>query len=437
MSREDLINAHILTVGEMAHRGWKGCGVDDSLLKESQKLREVSKKLLPQVLAEQLDKLPDKVLLVSNFVSVVGSAVYTPEGHDWDVLLRASKENGCFLIQSEGVELPVRKALTPNKDKELHYIANPQGPHADYVPLYDLALVRRTPEVVRLETGVIEPKIGRRIRRDRIDQAQQALDRAQEMLEMLEDFLAWARYTDMEEPDFHTSEMVQKPLPELGKSELLSVDPPRAGGVVSSANGAAWIPTLEGPGLLPGQYLIEPRAFLLWFTALKPDLTTQPSWVEKMAGELYKGAEDRMPEKTAILKSSDDIIEPGQEYYLCGKDFVYGTFICEEPVQLKRRKAQEYFKEHFVSDDEIGQWWPGIRTVYLYRFKEFKPFSEPARWKRPPGVQNRISPENITFGEPKGLDVRKLSDNDLLLAIEELGPPASSIVMEAVNGAGA
>ena len=82
-----------------------------------------------------------------------------------------------------------------------------------------------------------EPKIGRRVRWERIQQAQRALDSAQASLEELEDFLAWARYTDMEEENLQTSAFVQKPLTELGriKSE-----------VISTADGSSRIPMEQG-----------------------------------------------------------------------------------------------------------------------------------------------------------------------------------------------
>lgn len=92
-----------------------------------------------------------------------------------------------------------------------------------------------------------EPKIGRRVRGERIEQAQRAVDKAQEMLDEIEDFLAWARYSDMQEPDLRTAEMARKPLIELGK-----------GGPGSGHHGHRGVPGQRGgssPGGMSGSQL--------------------------------------------------------------------------------------------------------------------------------------------------------------------------------------
>jgi len=175
-------------------------------------------------------------------------------------------------------------------------------------------------------------------------------------LEELEDFLAWARYTDMEEEDLQTSAFVQKPLTELGriKSE-----------VISTADGSSWIPTELGTAETekpdyPGQYLVEPHA----------------RWI-------YEGR------KTAIVKSSEEVIEPGVKYYLCSKEWIYGVFVCAEPIKLE--KIEQFEEEHHVTREEAELWWPSAKTFFLYRIAEFLPFNPPRPWKRPQGVQNRVA----------------------------------------------
>jgi len=113
--------------------------------------------------------VPDEVMVVPDFVSVVGSAVEDPVGAaDMDVLFRADRRAGKFLVDAEGAELAVRKALAPEKERVLHYIASAQGPHADYVPVYDLVLRRcrrgrqrvGKAEAVRLDLGCGGNKAG-------------------------------------------------------------------------------------------------------------------------------------------------------------------------------------------------------------------------------------------------------------------------------------
>jgi len=98
------------------------------------------------LVAKALNSLPDEVVLVQNFASLVGSSVSQAKPKDIDVLLRAKRDDSGenFLVQAENVWLPLRKAIDSSKAQALHFIDNPQGPHADNVPLYSLVL-RREP----------------------------------------------------------------------------------------------------------------------------------------------------------------------------------------------------------------------------------------------------------------------------------------------------
>jgi len=92
----------------------------------------------------------EDVVVVPEFVSIVGGAVQREDANDVDVVIRADKDDDDdrFSISAYSIELPVRKVLDPEKEGYLHYIANPQGPHSDYVPLYDLVLrARAEPEI--------------------------------------------------------------------------------------------------------------------------------------------------------------------------------------------------------------------------------------------------------------------------------------------------
>jgi SAM-dependent methyltransferase len=94
------------------------------------------------------------LVVVKDFVCVVGSSVQadaTKPPNDMDVLFRARRDaEDNFLIQAENIWLQARKALDPDKEETLHFIDNPQGPHADYMPVYDLVLRRRKDAEVQL-----------------------------------------------------------------------------------------------------------------------------------------------------------------------------------------------------------------------------------------------------------------------------------------------
>ena len=123
----------------------EGLETDDGTLSKAGK--EVTKKALesPTIdLKALFDNAPDEVLVIPDFVDFVGSSVTGRNPNDLDVLFRADqdKDGKNFLVQSENALLRVSQTLDPKKEGLLHYINNPQGSHADYVPLYDLRLVK-------------------------------------------------------------------------------------------------------------------------------------------------------------------------------------------------------------------------------------------------------------------------------------------------------
>ncbi len=131
---EDLVNAHHLIVAEMQRRGMEH-NEHDELDKE---LREKAKTPL------NFDKLPDEIVVTPDFVSVVGSSVKRDDYNDVDILVRSDLKDGKYHIQYENIYLPLRKAITPRKEATIHIINNPQGPHDDYIPLYDLVLRKKS-----------------------------------------------------------------------------------------------------------------------------------------------------------------------------------------------------------------------------------------------------------------------------------------------------
>ena len=90
--------------------------------------------------------VPEEILVVPDFVSIVGSvAEGKNDGEsDVDVLIRSEADpDGRLLIWPDSIFVPLRKALDPDKEGYLHFTLNPQGPHATYEPLYDLVLRRK------------------------------------------------------------------------------------------------------------------------------------------------------------------------------------------------------------------------------------------------------------------------------------------------------
>lgn len=137
---EDLVNSHALIVAEMEAREMNH-NVHDRLDKETNALKS-------QDIMAKLAELPEEVMVVPNFVAIVGSAATGDEDPgDIDVLFRADRDKTgkYFLIQADNIWLPVRKVLDPEKKGILHFIDGPQGSHADYIPCYSLVLRREKP----------------------------------------------------------------------------------------------------------------------------------------------------------------------------------------------------------------------------------------------------------------------------------------------------
>jgi uracil-DNA glycosylase family 4 len=136
---ENFVNAAIWVSEEMKKRGFQ-IDEENDLYKTVQEFKTTKK----YNVVKRFYDLPNEVVCVRDFVSIVGSAAKEkPNPNDIDILFRANEDNGNYLIQSENVWLPVRNVLDPNKEEELHFIANPQGAHGDYVSCYDLILRKK------------------------------------------------------------------------------------------------------------------------------------------------------------------------------------------------------------------------------------------------------------------------------------------------------
>lgn len=139
---ENIVNAAHWVIREFERRGMNH--------ETESELAQQAAHLLKKTIEDQFEQLPEDVLVVKNFVSLVGSVAKAKQNPgDIDILFRARRSNEeDFLIQAENIWLPLRKILDPEKGLDLHFIDNPQGPHDDHVPIYDLIL-RRHPQFKR------------------------------------------------------------------------------------------------------------------------------------------------------------------------------------------------------------------------------------------------------------------------------------------------
>lgn len=95
------------------------------------------------VTRENLKDLPEEVMIVPDFVSVVGSSVRSDDPADVDILYRADiNEKGDFIISWENVYLAMRNSLkTIMPELDMHEIFNPQGSREEqWLPVYNLVL---------------------------------------------------------------------------------------------------------------------------------------------------------------------------------------------------------------------------------------------------------------------------------------------------------
>ena len=127
---EPFVNAAVFVIEEMEKRGFN---IDKDLPLYQEALR-----------LKSLLSLPEDIVIVPDFVNIVGSSVNNlDKAHDIDILFRAEHQGKNFLVPAESVYIQLRKLLDPAKKRLLHFIDAPYGPHDDYIPLYDLVLRRK------------------------------------------------------------------------------------------------------------------------------------------------------------------------------------------------------------------------------------------------------------------------------------------------------
>lgn len=136
---EDFINAAVWVLDEFKRRGFDT--TDSPLKEEAEKLRAVRKE---KGIVGQLEKLPRDLVVVRDFVCLVGSAAKGKEDpNDIDLLVRAPRQDKDCLVQLDNIWLPIRNVMDPEKRDILSFIWNAQGAHGTHFPLYDLVLRKK------------------------------------------------------------------------------------------------------------------------------------------------------------------------------------------------------------------------------------------------------------------------------------------------------
>ena len=136
---EDFINAAVWVLDEFKRRGFEAS--DSPLKEEAEKLRSVRKE---KGIVGRLEKLPRDLVVVRDFICLVGSAAKGKEDpNDIDLLVRAPRQEDDCLVQLENIWLPIRNVMDPEKRDLLSFIWNAQGAHGTHFPLYDLVLRKK------------------------------------------------------------------------------------------------------------------------------------------------------------------------------------------------------------------------------------------------------------------------------------------------------
>lgn len=95
--------------------------------------------------------------------------------------------------------------------------------------------------------------------------------------------------------------------------------------------------------------------------------------------------------KTALAKAREFGIE-GQAWTLCSGNYAYGELALGGPESVGIKEFDARFGEHRVSVKERTRWWPEAEELFLYAYKEWRPFGKPRRVAVPAGVQTLMGP---------------------------------------------
>lgn len=138
ITKEEVRKLHDAIVKELEKRGFEHKTPLEEHLSET-----------PDRIKKLCDKLEDAVI-IENFVSLIGSFVTNKEKpNDIDFLLRFDRGTPEFIERATKVRIA---KMLESVAEDLHFTADPEGPHDDYVPIYDLVLRKRKPELVNLSS---------------------------------------------------------------------------------------------------------------------------------------------------------------------------------------------------------------------------------------------------------------------------------------------
>jgi uracil-DNA glycosylase family 4 len=162
-SVENVVNAALWTKREMESRGrevseselTEAVGQLEDLAKQRKKAVNGTRGVLPRHLEKIMERAPDEVLLVRDFVTVAGSAAVAEKPDDVDVVVRAPYDAklGSYGLDGSALWVAIRRFLAPDKNgPQIQLIGAPAGSFTDYVPVFDLVARRREPQVVKIET---------------------------------------------------------------------------------------------------------------------------------------------------------------------------------------------------------------------------------------------------------------------------------------------
>jgi hypothetical protein len=97
----------------------------------------------------------ETAVIIKDFINIVGSSIENKDFKDIDLLVRLANPTDFI---KRAVETRVSKMNS--LDKDLHFIwGDSEGPHDNYMPLYDLVLVKREPEIIKMakEINLLAP----------------------------------------------------------------------------------------------------------------------------------------------------------------------------------------------------------------------------------------------------------------------------------------
>jgi hypothetical protein len=151
-SIEEIENLIQLIMEEMARRGLEFH--PETYAPETRKVFDkISAKIgksLSASPAVSISKEFKDAIIIKDFASIVGSAAEKPGYNDIDIIFRLSSP-------SDFIKRAVEARLTKmhKLDKPLHFIwGDSEGPHDSFVPIYDLALVKRDSKVIEMSDSV-------------------------------------------------------------------------------------------------------------------------------------------------------------------------------------------------------------------------------------------------------------------------------------------